>query len=233
MLEVRKSGERGYADHGWLKSRHTFSFADYYHPEHNGFGVLRVINEDQVSPGTGFGRHGHKDMEILSYVLEGQLEHRDSMGNSSVIVPGDVQRMSAGTGVLHSETNPSAKDPVHFLQIWIRPNVQGIQPSYEQKHFPASVKHGRLRLVASHDGADGSVGLHQDVRIYAGLFNGNERDVLQLAPARKAYVHVARGRVSANGIALEPGDGLKVADVQSVELSGGQTAELLVFDLPG
>jgi quercetin 2,3-dioxygenase len=232
MLELRKSGERGYADHGWLKSHHTFSFANYYDPDHGGFGVLRVINEDQVAPETGFGTHAHRDMEILSYVLEGELEHRDSMGNGSIIVPGDVQRMSAGRGVLHSEMNPSATKPVHFLQIWIQPNVRGIRPSYEEKHFPASVRRGRLKLVASHDGVDGSIRLHQDARVYAGLFNGKECDVLRLAPGRNAYVHVGRGRVSANGIALEPGDGLKLTDILSVELSGGQTAELLVFDLP-
>ena len=233
MLEIRKSGERGYADHGWLKSRHTFSFADYYDSDHVEFGVLRVINEDRVAPAAGFGTHAHRDMEILSYVLEGELEHRDSMGNGSVIVPGDVQRMSAGTGVLHSEMNPSVTQPVHFLQIWIRPDARGIPPSYEQKHFADSVRRGRLKLVASSDGADGSITLHQDVRVYAGLFNADEHAALQLGPGRKAYVHVARGRVRAAGIELHSGDGLKVTEARSIELSGGQAAELLVFDLPG
>lgn len=232
MLELRKSGERGYADHGWLKSRHTFSFADYYDPEHIEFGVLRVINEDRVAPAKGFGTHGHRDMEILSYVLEGELEHRDSMGNGSIIVPGDVQRMSAGSGVLHSEMNPSATKPVHFLQIWIRPNVRGIQPSYEQKHFPASDRRGRLKLVASENGAHGSIKLHQDARVYAGLFNGNERHFLEPEPGRKAYVHVARGELSVGGIVLHSGDGLKITDVRAVELSGGRAAELLVFNVP-
>lgn len=232
MLEVRKSAERGYADHGWLKSRHTFSFADYYDPAHNEFGVLSVINEDRVAPGKGFGTHGHRDMEILSYVLEGKLAHRDSMGNGSIIIPGDIQRMSAGTGVRHSEMNPSETEPVHFLQIWIQPNVRGIEPSYEQKHFPTSVRRGRLQLVASPDGADGSLRLHQDVRVYAGLFDGTERTVLAFAPGRMGYVHAARGRISVDGTGLEAGDGLKITDVRRVELSSGRNAEVLVFDLP-
>lgn len=231
MLAIRKSEERGYADHGWLKSRHSFSFADYYDPEHVEFGALRVINEDRVAPGMGFGTHGHRDMEILSYVLEGQLAHRDSMGNGSVIVPGDVQRMSAGKGILHSEMNPSPSEPVHFLQIWIKPGVAGIAPSYEQRHFPPSAKRGRLRLVASGDGAEGSVRIHQDARVYAGLFDGAETATLELAPGRKAYVHVARGKLRANGAALDAGDGLKITDARSVELEGGQAAEVLVFDL--
>ncbi len=232
MLTIRKSDERGYADHGWLKSRHTFSFADYYDPEHVEFGVLRVINDDRVAPGNGFGTHGHRDMEILSYVLEGELEHRDSMGNGSVIVPGDVQRMSAGSGVLHSERNPSATDAVHFLQIWIRPNVSGIAPGYEQIHVPPAEKQGRLRLIGSADGRDGSVQIHQDVRMYAGRFDGAERGSLELAADRRAYVHVARGAVTANGLALVAGDGLEVTDTGLLTFSGGTQAEVLVFDLP-
>jgi redox-sensitive bicupin YhaK (pirin superfamily) len=221
MLNLRKSEERGHADHGWLKSRHTFSFGDYYDPKHVEFGVLRVIKEDHVAPEEGFGTHGHRDMEIVSYVLEGQLGHRDSMGNGSVIVPGDVQRMSAGTGVLHSEMNPSSSEPVHFLQIWIRPSAEGIVPSYEQKHFTPEEKRGVLRLVASEDGAD------------AGLFDGSERAELALAaPRRRAYVHLARGSLKVNGLALAAGDGLKVSDVSTLTLSEGRAAEVLVFDLP-
>lgn len=232
MLEVRKSDERGNADHGWLKSRHSFSFADYFDPQHVEFGVLRVINEDRVAPGKGFGTHGHRDMEILSYVLEGQLGHKDSMGNGSVIVPGDLQRMSAGTGVLHSEMNPSPTEPVHFLQIWIRPGLSGLAPGYEQKHFPPAQKRGRLRLIAASDGEDASVVIHQDVKVYAGLFDGDERGALELATGRRAYVHVARGKVTVNGLELTAGDGLKVADTSSLTLSHGQGAEVLVFDLP-
>jgi quercetin 2,3-dioxygenase len=232
MLDIRKSEERGRADHGWLKSRHTFSFGDYYDPDHTEFGVLRVINEDRVDPDEGFGTHGHRDMEIVSYVLEGRLGHHDSMGNGSVIVPGDVQRMSAGTGVLHSEMNPSSSEPVHFLQIWIRPDAVGIVPSYEQKHFAAAEKRGRLRLVASQDGTDGSVRIHQDVRLYAGLFDGSERAELPLAAQRRAYVHLARGDLQVNGVALAAGDGLKVTDVPTLTLSNGKAAEVLVFDMP-
>src|SRR5208282_2353252 len=232
MLNVRKSEERGYADHGWLKSRHSFSFGDYYDPNHIEFGVLRVINEDRVAPGEGFGTHGHRDMEILSYVLEGQLGHRDSMGNGSVIVPGDVQRMSAGTGVLHSEMNPSSSEPVHLLQIWIRPNMAGIAPSYEQKHFSTEEKRGRLRLVASENGADDSVRIHQDVRIYAGLFDGAERADLPLPAKRRIYVQLARGAVNANGVPLAAGDGLEITDAPTLTLSNGQAAEVLVFDMP-
>jgi redox-sensitive bicupin YhaK (pirin superfamily) len=232
MLNLRKSEERGRADHGWLKSRHTFSFGDYYDPEHVEFGVLRVINEDRVDPGQGFGTHGHRDMEIVSYVLEGQLGHRDSMGTGSVIVPGDVQRMSAGTGVLHSEMNPSAGDPVHFLQIWIRPRAEGIAPSYEQKHFKPEDKRGVLRLVASENAADGSVRIHQDVKLYAGLFDGSERAELTVAAPRRAYVHLARGELKVNGVALAAGDGLEVTDVPTLALTDGRAAEVLVFDLP-
>ena len=232
MKALRRSAERGYADHGWLRSFHSFSFADYYDPEHMGFGPLRVINEDRVRPGAGFGTHGHRDMEIISYVLEGALAHKDSMGNGSTIVPGDVQRMSAGTGVRHSEFNQDPAQVTHFLQIWIEPSAAGMAPSYEQKHFAAEEKRGRLRLVASPDGAAGSVRLHQDARIYAGLFDGAERARLELAPGRKSYVHVARGSLRANGEALAAGDALKT-DARVLELEGGEGAEVLVFDLPG
>ncbi|AOZ00443.1 quercetin 2,3-dioxygenase [Cupriavidus sp. USMAHM13] len=232
MIEIRKSGERGYADHGWLKSYHTFSFADYYDPQHMQFGPLRVINEDRVAPGKGFGTHGHRDMEIISYVLEGELAHRDSMGNGSVIRPGDVQRMSAGTGVRHSEYNHATQQVTHFLQIWILPDRTGIEPSYQEQHFEAADKQGRLRLVASPDGADGSVLVHQDMRLYAGLFDGEERASLDIAPGRRAYVHVARGRVSVNGRALEAGDAARLEGEALVELSQGSGAEVLVFDLP-
>ena len=233
MLNLRKSAERGYADHGWLKSQHTFSFADYFDPNHTEFGVLRVINEDRIAPGNGFGTHPHRDMEIISYVLEGRLGHRDSMGTGSVIVPGDVQRMSAGSGIRHSEMNPSSSEPVHLLQIWIRPNALGIDPSYEQKHFSADEKRGRLRLIVSEDGHDGSVSMHQDAQVYAGLFDGAERAEFQLAAGRCAYVHAARGIVSVNGVGLLAGDGLKVTDTPSLTLSNGRAAEVLLFDLPG
>jgi len=232
MKALRRSAERGYADHGWLRSFHSFSFADYYDPEHMGFGPLRVINEDRVRPGAGFGTHGHRDMEIISYVLEGALAHQDSMGNGSTIVPGDVQRMSAGTGVRHSEFNHDPARVTHFLQIWIEPSAAGIAPSYEQKHFPAEEKRGRLRLIASPDGAAGSVRLHQDARVYAGLFDGAERARLELAPGRRSYVHLARGSLRANGEALAAGDALKT-DAGVLDLEGGEGAEVLVFDLPG
>jgi redox-sensitive bicupin YhaK (pirin superfamily) len=232
MLEMRKAGERGHADHGWLRSFHSFSFADYYDPRHTGFGPLVVINEDRVQPGKGFGTHGHRDMEIVSYVLEGALEHKDSLGNGSVIRPGDVQRMSAGTGVRHSEFNPSPREPVHFLQIWIEPDVAGIPPGYEEKHFDAASKRGRLRLVASRDGRDGSVKIHQDTRLYAALLDGAERVVHTVAPGRRIYVHVARGKLAANGHSLTAGDALKAADVGEIVLEGGVGAEVLLFDLP-
>jgi len=232
MLEIRKAGERGHADHGWLRSFHSFSFADYYDPRHTGFGPLLVINEDRVQPGKGFGTHGHRDMEIVSYVLEGALEHKDSIGNGSVIRPGDVQRMSAGTGVRHSEFNPSPREPVHFLQIWIEPDVSGIAPGYEEKHFDAASKRGRLRLVASPDGRDGSVRLHQDAYLYAALLDGAERVAHPVAPGRKSYVHVARGKVTTNGQALGAGDALKATDVGEIVLEGGADAEVLLFDLP-
>jgi redox-sensitive bicupin YhaK (pirin superfamily) len=232
MLELRRSGERGYADHGWLKSFHSFSFAEYHDPRHMGFGPLRVINEDRVAPGTGFGTHGHRDMEIISYVLEGALAHQDSMGNGSSIVPGDVQRMSAGTGVRHSEYNHDKGGTTHFLQIWIEPSVTGIAPSYEQKHFDAASKRGRLRLIASPDGAQGSVRIHQDARVYAALLEGAERAVHALAPGRRAYVHVARGALSVQGQRLAAGDALKVEGASELALEQGAQAEVLLFDLP-
>lgn len=233
MNEVRRSSERGYADHGWLKSYHTFSFADYFDPEHIEFGPLRVINEDRVQAGAGFGTHGHRNMEIISYVLAGELAHKDSIGNGSTIRPGDVQRMSAGTGVQHSEFNPSRTEPVHFLQIWIQPNVHDIEPSYEEKRFTADEKRGRLRPIASPDRAQGSVLIHQDARVYAGLFDGAENATLEVKRGRRVYVHVARGAVSANEVVLEAGDALKLTDTMTLTLQGGRDAEVLVFDLPG
>jgi len=233
MMEIRRAGDRGYADHGWLRSYHSFSFADYWDPRHVEFGALRVINEDRVVPGAGFGTHGHRDMEIVSYVLSGELAHKDSTGTSSVIRPGDVQRMSAGSGVRHSEFNGSQQEPVHFLQIWIQPNVLGIDPGYEQKHFAEDEKRGRLRLVASPDGADGSVVIRQDARMYAGLFDGAEHGVLEVAEGRRIYVHLARGRLTVNGEALAAGDALKLTDTSVLQLSDGADAEVLVFDLPG
>jgi hypothetical protein len=231
MNEVRRSDERGHADHGWLESYHSFSFADYFDPQHVEFGPLRVINEDRVQPGQGFGTHAHRDMEIISYVLSGELAHQDSLGNGSTIRPGDVQRMSAGTGVRHSEFNPSASQGVHFLQIWIQPNVRNIAPSYEEKRFSAQEKRGRLRLIASPDRADGSVLIHQDARVYAGLFDGAESAWLDVA-GRRAYVHVARGDIKANGVPLSAGDALKITDTSTVTLSEGRDAEVIVFNLP-
>jgi len=227
---IRRGDERGYADHGWLKSFHSFSFADYHDPAHMGFGALRVINEDRIAPGTGFPTHGHRDMEIISYVLEGALAHQDSMGNGSAIVPGDVQRMSAGRGVMHSEYNHEPAGETHFLQIWIEPAVRGIDPSYEQKHFAAAEKRGRLRLVASPDGAHGSVTVHQDARIYAAFLDGAERVRHALAAGRRAYVQVARGVVTVNGESLRAGDALKT-DAAEVTIDHGEAAEVLLFDL--
>ncbi len=232
MTELRLAGDRGFADHGWLKSFHSFSFADYLDPRHMGYGPLRVINEDRVAPGTGFGTHGHRDMEIISYVLEGTLGHQDSMGNGSTIVPGDVQRMSAGSGVRHSEYNHEKSGTTHFLQVWIEPNVMGLAPSYEQKHFDADAKRGRLRLIASPDGGEGSVSIHQDACVYAALLDGAERAVHQLAPGRRAYVHVVRGRLSLNGQTLGAGDALKLADSLEFVLERGDKSEVLLFDLP-
>jgi redox-sensitive bicupin YhaK (pirin superfamily) len=231
MITLRKSEERGLADHGWLKSYHTFSFADYYDPEHMGFGNLRVINEDRVAPGQGFGTHGHRDMEIISYVLDGELAHKDTMGNVKGIPPGDVQRMSAGRGVMHSEFNHAKDKTTHFLQIWIQPSVRNIDPSYEQKTFAEGEKRGKLRLVAAPDSAEGSVKIHADARMYAGLFDGAEKAVLALDPKRLQYVHVVRGEITVNGQALSAGDAAKLAEETQLTLSQGRGAEVIVFDL--
>ena len=238
MISLRKSNERGYADHGWLKSFHSFSFADYHDPRHMGFSNLRVINEDRIAPATGFGTHGHRDMEIISYVLSGELAHRDSMGtgdkgaaHSGVIKPGDVQRMSAGRGVTHSEFNNAPKDTTHFLQIWLTPNTTGIVPSYEQKHFAPADKRGRLALVASSDAREGSVRIHADAAVYAGLFDGAEAATQRLAPGRCAYVHVVRGTLVVNGQAVTAGDALMLRDESAVQLAQGAGAEVLLFDL--
>mgnify|MGYP000937914617 FL=1 len=231
MLQIRRSSARGHADHGWLDSFHSFSFADYYDPAWMGWGNLRVINEDRIAPGTGFGTHGHRDMEIISYVLAGELAHKDSMGNVKGIPPGDVQRMSAGTGVRHSEFNHAPNATTHFLQIWIQPSVTGIPPSYEQTSFAEADKRDRLRLVASPDGRDGSVTIHADARMYAGLFNGAATASLPLAPGRKAYVHVVKGAITANGQRLGGGDALALADEAEVTLADAADAEVLVFDL--
>lgn len=241
-MQLIKSSDRGHADHGWLKSFHSFSFADYHDPARMGFGALRVINEDQIAPGTGFSTHGHRDMEIISYVLSGELAHKDSMGNgeqgaaqggkaAGVIRPGDVQRMSAGTGVLHSEFNHAKDQTTHFLQIWIMPGQRGIAPSYEQKHFDSASKRGRLRLVAAPDGAEGAVTIHADARLYAGLFDGDETAELALAPGRIAYVHLVRGALNANGQDLAAGDALQLRETSRLALSAGRDAEVLVFDL--
>ncbi len=231
MLTIRRSEDRGYADHGWLKSFHSFSFADYHDPAHMGFGNLRVINEDRIAPGTGFGTHAHRDMEIVSYVLDGALAHRDSLGNGAAIVPGEVQRMSAGSGVRHSEFNHASGSTTHFLQIWILPDRLGIAPGYEQRTFAPGEKRGRLRLVASPDGSDGSVTIHADARLYAGLFDDAERAQLALDPRRLAYVHVARGAVSVNGQALEAGDAVGLSGESRLVIDNGRAAEVLVFDL--
>ena len=231
MMIIRPSGERGHADHGWLKSQHSFSFAGYHDPEHMSFGNLRVINEDRIAAGRGFGTHGHKDMEIISYVLSGELAHKDSLGNVKGIPPGDVQRMSAGTGVQHSEFNQADGQTTHFLQIWIEPNVTGIAPGYEQKTFTDLEKRGTLRLVASHDGAQGSVTMHADARLYAGLLDGDEAAALALNPARKTYVHLVRGELEVNGQKLASGDAAMIQAQNRLELRNGIDAEVLVFDL--
>ncbi len=231
MLTLRKSQERGHADHGWLKSFHSFSFAGYYDPAHMGWGNLRVINEDRIAPGTGFGTHGHRDMEIISYVMSGNLAHKDSMGNVTGIPPGDVQRMSAGSGVQHSEFNHAQGETTHFFQIWIEPNVRGIPPSYEQKSFDPAEKQGQLRLVASPDGADGSVLIHADAKLYSGLFDGAQSAELALNPARKAYVQVLRGGVEVNGAQLTTGDAALLEGESRITLAQGANAEVLVFDL--
>jgi redox-sensitive bicupin YhaK (pirin superfamily) len=238
MLTLRKAQDRGHADHGWLNSHHSFSFADYHDPAHMGFGNLRVLNDDTVAPGTGFGTHGHRDMEIISYVLEGALAHQDSMGNGTaqgahagVILPGDVQRMTAGTGVRHSEFNHSNDTATHFLQIWILPQRGGLTPGYEQVHVPESHKRGRLALLGSPDAVPGALTLNADARIFAGLFDGTERQALALPPGRLTYVHVARGRLRVNGQQLDAGDALKIRDEATLVLEGGEQAEVLVFDL--
>jgi quercetin 2,3-dioxygenase len=231
MISIRKSFERGYADHGWLKSFHSFSFADYFDPAQMGWGNLRVINEDRVAPGKGFGTHGHKDMEIVSYVIAGAIGHKDNIGNGSTIAPGDVQRMSAGRGIMHSEFNHAETQETHFLQIWIEPSVMGIDPGYEQKAFGPEMKRGTLRLVASPDGMHESVTIHADASIYAGLLDGAERATLALNPKRKAYLHVVRGALSANGHALVAGDALRIESESELVLEAGRDAEVLVFDL--
>jgi len=231
MLTVRKADERGHADHGWLDTRHTFSFASYHDPRHMGFRSLRVINEDRVKPAEGFGTHAHRDMEILTWVLEGALEHKDSMGNGSVIRPGDLQRMSAGTGVTHSEFNPSREAPVHFLQIWLLPRERGLPPGYEQKRFSQEVRRGRLRLIAAGDGRDGAVTIHQEADLWTTLLQSGESVRHALAPGRYAWIHVARGAVSLNGSTLGAGDGAAVSDETALEITGAARAEVLLFDL--
>ena len=238
MITLRKANDRGYADHGWLKSFHSFSFADYHDPQHMGYSNLRVINEDRIAPGTGFGTHGHRDMEIISYVLSGELAHRDSMGtgqagaaHGGVIQPGDVQRMSAGRGVTHSEFNNAPGETTHFLQIWLTPSALGLPPSYEQKHFGAAAKRGRLALIASTDAREGSVRIHADAAIYAGLFDGAEAATHTLEPGRCAYVHVVRGELSVNGSAVSAGDAAMLRHEAGVRLAQALNAEVLLFDL--
>ncbi len=231
MIEIRAAKTRGHANHGWLDSYHTFSFADYHDPDHINFGHLRVINEDRVQPGTGFPTHGHSNMEIVTYVLEGELEHKDSMGNGSIIHPGDVQRMSAGTGVRHSEFNASASAVVHFLQIWILPNATGLVPSYEQRHFESRELDGKLRLIVSSDGHDGSLVVHQDMSLYAGRLTGDQLVRYKIAPGRRVYVQMARGSVRLNGLHLTPGDGARVTSEGDLSFDGGDSGEFLLFDL--
>lgn len=231
MLTLRPSEERGFADHGWLQSFHSFSFAEYYDPAHMGFGPLRVINDDKIAPGRGFGMHGHRDMEIVTYVLQGAIAHKDSQGNDASIVPGEVQRMTAGTGIMHSEFNKALYDSTHMLQIWIQPSQKGLRPGYEQKSFAEADKRGQLRVVASPDGREGSVTIHADASLYAGLFDGEEQCEVPLDVRRKAYVHVARGELVVNGQALKAGDALKVEGESRLHLTQGHQAEVLVFDL--
>jgi hypothetical protein len=232
MITLRPAAARGHAHHGWLDTWHTFSFADYHDPAQMGWSALRVINEDVVAPGTGFGMHGHRDMEIVTWILDGALEHKDSMGNGAVIRPGEAQRMSAGSGVLHSEFNPSQEAPTHLLQIWIEPNVRGVKPSYEQAFFPPEERRGRLRLIASPDGREGSVVLRQDAALYAALLAPGEAVRHALAPGRRAYLHVARGAVRLKSQSLQHGDGAKIADETDLEIAATQDAEILLFDLP-
>ena len=232
MIELRKSEDRGLANLGWLHSHHTFSFGHYYDPRHTGFGPLLVINEDRVQAGKGFGTHGHRDMEIISYVLDGELAHKDSMGNGSVLRYGDVQRMSAGTGVMHSEFNNSPDKLVHFLQIWIEPSAKGIEPGYEEKHFDVASKQGQLRLIASPDGSQGSVRIHQDARLYASILEANTSITHPLSPGRTAYLHLIRGQMTVNGHRLGTGDALKITGEQNVAVDQAEAAEFLLFDLP-
>lgn len=232
MITLRRSEERGYAQHGWLESFHSFSFADYYDPAHMGFGPLRVINDDWIAEGMGFGTHGHKDMEIITYVLEGEVAHKDSMGNGSTIRPGNVQRMSAGTGIRHSEFNPSQTQKTHMLQIWIQPSQLGISPGYEEKNFSREEKQGKLRIVASPNGDQGSVTIHQDASLYVGLFDEKQAAELSLSDKRLCYVHVAQGKITANGVVLRAGDAVMLQDESSLKLSDAVQAEVLVFDLP-
>lgn len=231
MLDIRKAHQRGNANHGWLHSRHTFSFGHYRDLKQQGFSDLLVINDDRVAPAKGFGTHGHRDMEIFSYVLEGALEHKDSMGTGSVIRPGDVQMMSAGTGVEHSEFNHSGDEPVHFLQIWLVPGVRGAAPRYQQVHFSEADKRGRLRQIISPEGTDGSLAVHQDARVYAGLFDGDESATLDVGPDRHVYVHVARGSLTVNGERLSEGDGARIREPEALRFADGEQAEVLVFDL--
>jgi len=232
MLTLHKNSQRGAADHGWLQSNHSFSFGSYYNPNEMGFGPLRVINEDRVQPNKGFGEHGHDNMEIISYVLSGSLEHKDSMGNGSVIRYGDVQRMSAGTGVRHSEFNPSKDERVHFLQIWIQPNVQNIEPSYEEKHFNTESKKGALRLIASENGRNGSVVVHQDVNIFASIVDGEDTIKQAILPTRTAYLHLIRGQMTVNGQQVTTGDSLKITNESELTINNATNAEFLLFDLP-
>ncbi|MGB0696993.1 MAG: pirin family protein [Rhodospirillaceae bacterium] len=231
MQSIRQSDARGRANFGWLDSRHTFSFGHYFDPKHMGFGPLRVINEDKVTPGTGFDTHGHANMEIISYVLDGALEHKDTLGTGEVIRPGEVQRMTAGRGIRHSEFNHSKTDPVHFLQIWILPEQDGLSPSYEQRNFPTTEKRGKLRLVGSADGRDGSVKIHQDVNLYAGLFDADEQASLPIEAGRIAWVQVARGDVTVNGQTLSQGDGLAIRSTDKIDVSDGKASEILIFDM--
>lgn len=231
MIQIRKSQERGYANHGWLKSFHSFSFANYYDPKFMGWGNLRVINEDRIDPGTGFGEHSHRDMEIISYVLSGELAHKDSMGNVKTIPPGDIQRMSAGTGVTHSEFNYSKDQTTHFLQIWIQPRFTGIQPGYDQKTIPTAEKNGKLRLLASPDGVENSITINADAKLYAGTFDGDQEATLVIDPNRKAYVHLIKGALSVNGNALSAGDAMMIANESAIHITHADQAEVLVFDL--
>jgi redox-sensitive bicupin YhaK (pirin superfamily) len=231
MISVRNASDRGLTSIDWLKSRHTFSFGDYYDAKEQGFSDLRVINEDWVATGVGFPPHSHRDMEIITYVIDGAVQHRDSMGNGSVIRPGDVQRMSAGTGVTHSEYNPSKVEELHLLQIWILPDRRGYQPGYEQKQIPDAEKRGSVRIVASPDGRDGSVTIHQDARLYAGLIDAGKAVAFESTPGRRNYLHVVKGAIDVNGIALEAGDGARIVDEHAIEIAGRKESEVLLFDL--